>query len=183
MTGWAMLRLGALICLPAASVWAQGLEALPEAPAGDARGTALVRMGEANAFLSVLPQDTAHARDGEAHVLTIWAAEGARDFVGDMVAALRVAPAGEGWETTGQITLIEQESFHGAILDTDFGAEMEVISLTEADGLLRLGLRAEGPAGRAQGDVGSNDFGETVPGSALIVLEVPVGPSPPAPPD
>ena len=183
MTGSAALRLAALICLPAASVWAQGLETAPEEAQGAARGIALVRMGEANAFLSVLAQDTAHARDGEAHVLTVWAAMGPRDFEDDMVAALRLSPEGGGWTVTGQITLIEEESFHGAILDTDFGAQMEVISLTEADGLLRLGLRAVGPTGRAQGDVGSNDFGETVPGSALIVLEVPVGPSPPAPPD
>ena len=174
MFGSATLRLAALICLPAASVWAQGLEVAPEAAEGTARGMALVRMGEANAFLSILPEDTAHARDGGAHVLTVWAAEGARDFVDDMVAVVRLAPDGDGWEATGQITLIEEESFHGAILDTDFGAEMEVISLVEADGLLTLGLRAAGPSGRAQGDVGSNDFTEVVPGSAVIVLEVEV---------
>ena len=176
---------GALCLIAATAPLSAQIEAPAdeEATAGAARGAALVRIGEAELLLDVLPADTAHGRDGDGHALTVWAAEGARDFVGDMVAALRLVPGEGGWTAEGQITLIEETSFHGAILDTEFGALFEVVSLSEDGGILRLALRAEGPSGRAQGDVGSNDFSQTVPGAATILLEVPLGAPPPPPPD
>ena len=167
----------------ALAIWAC-LAAAP-AVADGAEGTVLLAMDGAARALAVWAEDTAHAADGEGHSFTIWAVDGEdRDFEGDVVMVLSVAPDGDGWAATGQLTHLEGRSFHGAILDSDFGAAFAVTELRIEGGAVTLSGLAAGPMGRAQGDTGQNDFSETVPGAAAFSLVLPEGSVlPPPPPD
>lgn len=120
--------------------------------------------------------ESAHAPARNGHDFTIWAIDGEeRDYTGDVILALRARRDGRGWAAEGQMTRLDGPAFHGAILDSDYGAAFAVTALEVEDGRVRLVGTVEGPLGVANGDTGSNDFTVTEPAEASFTLELPEG--------